>query len=32
LFSNFSFSGPPYSCSTTALISYLPLVEFLAYI
>src|SRR5580704_13211880 len=23
--SNFSFSGPPYSCSTTALIAYLPL-------
>ena len=24
LSSNFSFSGPPYSCSTTALITYLP--------
>ena len=30
--SNFSFSGPPYSYSTTALIAYLPTADLQAYI
>jgi len=32
LSSNFSFSGPPYSCSTTAFITYLPTAKLQAWI